>query len=150
MIRNPDRLLEGCPPGTMQAYKLHLLEHFLLRPLTEVWEITLTSAYRSAAGQAALYALDEGRALRKAKGVSQHSLGEAVDFVPQGSMTDCFLWCVDHLRPWQLILEYEGAVPECIHLSIPSEHAEVRPKTLLFYGGLWRIFDGAFPGPVTA
>ena len=146
MIRNPERLLQGCPPGTVQAYKLRLLEHFLLRPLSERWDITLTSAYRTATAQGALYALDQARAQRKAKGVSQHSLGEAVDFEPDGSITDCFLWCADRLRFWQLILEYDRTRPECIHLSLPSERPEIRRKTLLFYGGVWQNFDGRLPG----
>lgn len=128
------------------AYKLRLLEHFILGPLGEVWDVTITSAYRDAIDQAGLYALDPARAPRKAKGVSQHVLGEAVDIIPKGKMEDCYLWCVDHLRPWQAILEYEGSKPECIHLSIPSEKRETVRKRLLFYEGMWRNFDGALPG----
>ena len=145
MILNRSRLLDGCPPGTLQAYKLRLLGHFLLDPIGQAWDITLTSAYRSETAQAGLYALVPKKAARKAKGISQHSLGEAADFVPKGSLTDCFLWCFDNLEPWQLILEYDDTVPECIHVSIPSEHTEIQSKRLLFYNGLWMPFTGTFP-----
>jgi len=138
MIINPQRLYEGCPPGTIQAYKLRLLEHFMLRPLAEAWDITVTSAYRSISAQNAMVSN------RKAKGTSQHSLGEAADFVPKGDMLKCFVDC-QGLRPHQLILEYDGIKPDCIHISMPSEHADILPKTLLFYNGLWRNFDGTFP-----
>lgn len=148
MILNPARLYEGCPPGIFAYYKLRLLEHYLLKPLAEVWDFTITSAYRSTTQDAALYALDPARAARKAKGVSQHIFGEAVDIVPKGSITDCYLWCVDNLRPWQAILEYHGRRPECIHLSLPSERPEIVQKRLLFYEGLWRNFDGPLPPAV--
>jgi hypothetical protein len=153
MIKNPSRLLENCPPGTHQAHSLRVLEHFLLNPLGEVWDVMVTSAYRSMTQQAGLYALDEARSARKAKGISQHVLGEAIDAVPERkgltpeqALEECFLWCVEHLRPWQAILEYKGSRPECIHLSIPSERPEIVQKRLLFYDGLWRNYDGTLPG----
>ena len=145
MIRNPSRLYEGCPPGLPQHYALRIIEHFLLAPLGEVRDLTITSAYRSQTVQSGLYALDPAKAARKAKGISQHILGEAVDFVPEGDMQECFLWCLDHLRPWQAILEYDAAGPEVIHLSIPSSIETIRSKRLLHVGGLWRDFDGTFP-----
>lgn len=145
MIINLPRLYEGCPPATIHHYKLRLVNHFLLKPLGEVWDILITSAYRSEASQASLFVGDSARIARKAKGISQHTLGEAVDFVPKGSMEECFQWCLDHLRPWQAILEYEGEKPECIHLSLPSERMEIVSKRLLFYNGLWRNFDGTLP-----
>lgn len=145
MIRNPARLYEGCPPGVPQYYALRVVEWFLLKPLGEVWDVTITSAYRNAAAQANLYALDGARVARKAKGISQHVLGEAVDIVPEGSMTDCYLWCIDNLRPYQALLEYAGDKSECIHLSIPSTIETVVSKRLLFVGGVWRPFDGTFP-----
>ena len=145
MILNPARLYEGCPPGVAQQYSLRLVEHFLLEPLGQVWDITITSAYRNQTAQSGLYALDPAKAARKAKGISQHVLGEAVDFVPEGSMTDCYLWCLDHLRPYQALLEYDKTGPECIHLSIPSTIETIKSKRLLFVGGLWRVFDGTFP-----
>ena len=152
MILNPSRLFESVPPGTHQAHSLRMLEHFILKPLGEVWDVTITSAYRNMTQQAGLYALDQARSPRKAKGISQHVLGEAVDVVPQlkgvppaEALEDCFLWCLDHLRPWQAILEYHGTRPECIHLSIPSERPEIVAKRLLFYDGLWRNYDGVLP-----
>ena len=102
MIRNPARLYEGCPPGVPLFYALRLIEHFFLEPLGQVWNVTITSAYRNQTRQAGLYATDPIKAARKAKGVSQHTLGEAVDFVPEGSITDCYLWCLDHLRPCRI------------------------------------------------
>ena len=145
MIRNPARLYEGCPPGVAQFYGLRLIEHFLLEPLGQVWDVTITSAYRNQTAQDGLYAMDAAKVARKAKGVSQHVLGEAVDFVPDGSMTDCYLWCLDHLHPYQALLEYGKTGPECIHLSIPSQIETIKSKRLLFVGGLWRPFDGTFP-----
>lgn len=145
MIVNPSRLYQDCPPATIQYYKLRLVDYFLLKPLGEVWDAMISSAYRSEANQVNLYQGDEARIARKAKGVSQHTLGEAVDIVPKGSMEECFQWCVDHLRPWQAILEYVGTKPECIHLSLPSERLEIVSKRLLFYNGLWRPYSGELP-----
>lgn len=152
MILNPARLLEGCPPASIACYKLRLLEHYLLRPLADVFDFTVPSAYRSTIDNAALYALDPERAARKARGISQHVLGEAADIVPVGrTFKECFLWIAEHLRPWQLILE---AGPkgrwECIHLSLPSERQEIAAKRLLFYGGEYRNFDGTFPDEAAA
>jgi hypothetical protein len=151
VIRNPGRLLEGCPPATFQAYKLRLLEHFLLVPLAAVWDFTITSAYRSGAAQAGLYSFDPKLAARKARGTSQHVLGEAVDFIPEGSLTDCYLWCLENLRPWQIILEYERGKPRLIHLSVPSEHQEIVSKRLLYLDppgsepGHFETWTGNFP-----
>ncbi len=151
MIRNPERLFQGCPTGSMQFYKLRLIEHFLLAPLGATFDTEITSAYRSQTGQAALYVMDPKRAARKAKGVSQHVLGEAVDVVPEGDLKVCFLWCLEHLRPWQAILEYEKGRPRLIHLSLPSEHPEIESKRLLFIDpvgdqpGRYENFTGSFP-----
>lgn len=152
MIANPARIYEGCPPGTVQMYKLRLVDHFLLQPLGEAWDVRVTSAYRSQTAQSALYALDDQRSGRKAKGVSQHSLGEAVDVVtePVGHLLACFEWCLKHLRPWQAILEYAGTRPECIHLSLPSEVVTIQAKRLLWYDGRWLTFEGQFPQLVPA
>jgi hypothetical protein len=149
MITNPNRLYEGCPQDSVEYYKLRLLDHFILRPLGEIWSATITSAYRAPLAQAELFSTDPARAARKAKGVSQHTLGEAVDLVPVGreekAFTDLYLWCLDNLRPWQAILEYDGSKPECIHLSIPSERPEIVQKRLLFYQGMWRNYEGTLP-----
>jgi hypothetical protein len=151
MIRNPGRLFDGCPPGTLQAYKLRVLEHFLLAPLGAAWDLSIGRAYSSAAGQAALYAMDPKRAARKAKGTSQHCLGEAVDVTPEGDIQECFLWCLEHLRPWQAILEYERGKPKLIHLSIPSDHPEIVSKRLLYLDppgelpGHFETWMGRFP-----
>lgn len=151
MIRNPERLYEGCPPGSSQAYKLRLIEHFLLAPLAAAFDFEITSAYRPTIAQAALYALDPKRAARKAKGVSQHVLAEAVDIVPKGDLTECYRWCLEHLRAWQTILEYEKGRPHLIHLSLPSERTEIESKRLLFIDpvtgepGHFENFTGTFP-----
>jgi len=44
VILNPARLFETVPPGTQQAHSLRVLEHFLLKPLGEVWDVTITSS----------------------------------------------------------------------------------------------------------
>ena len=54
MIANPQRLYKNVPPGTVQAYKLTLLNHFFLEPLAKVYDFTITSAYRSIDDQANL------------------------------------------------------------------------------------------------
>jgi|SRR6266850_91623 len=151
MIRNPARLLEGCPPGMIQTYKLRLVEHFLLVPLAMVWDFTITSAYRNAASQAGLYSLDPKLAARKAKNTSQHVLGEAVDVIPEGDLEKCYVWCLENLRPWQVILEYEKGAPRLIHLSLPSEHTEILSKRLLYWDppddkpGHFETWAGQFP-----
>lgn len=151
MIRNPLRLLDGCPPGTIQVYKLRLVEHFLLVPLAMAWDFTITSAYRNAASQAGLYSLDPKLAARKAKNTSQHVLGEAVDILPDGDLEKCYLWCLENLRPWQAILEYEKEAPRLIHLSVPSEHADITSKRLLYLDpptdepGHFENWTGTFP-----
>ncbi len=138
MIRNPSRLYDGSP-DIIILHRLRLIEWFLLKPLAEVWDITITSSYRTPAVQAAL------PAGVKAKGISQHTLGEAVDFVPVGSMTECYVWCLDHLRPWQALLEYKDSAPSCIHLSIPSVQEHIISKRLIFSGGVWQTWTGTFP-----
>jgi hypothetical protein len=151
MIRNPSRLYQGCPVIPGLRYNLRLIEWYIMAPLAAEWDIELTSAYRSTTGQAGLYVLDEKRAARKAKGTSQHVLGEAVDFIVHGAdIRDCFKWCLQ-LRPWQAILEYHSGRPECIHLSIPSAIETIVSKRLLFLDppgdepGRYENFTGSFP-----
>ena len=138
MLRNPSRLYEGSP-DIIILHRLRLIEWFLLRPLAETWDITITSAYRTPQAQAAL------TVAAKAKGISQHTLGEAFDFVPAGSMQDCYVWCLEHLRPFQALLEYKGGAPSCIHLSIPSVQETIISKRLIFAGGVWQPWTGTFP-----
>ena len=139
MIRNPSRLYDHQPADNERArHSLRLIDHFLLRPLGEAWDITITSAYRTPAAQAAL------TVAAKAKGVSQHTLGEAVDVVPTGDMKACYVWCIEHLRPWQALLEYAAGVPSCIHLSIPSSIETIVSKRLIFSGGVWQPYTGTF------
>lgn len=138
MIRNPSRLYNGSP-DIIIAHRLRLIEWFLLRPLAEVWDISISGAYRTPQQQAAL------PAGVKAKGISQHTLGEAVDFVPVGSMQECYVWCLEHLRPFQALLEYKGGAPSCIHLSIPSSIEGIVSKRLIFAGGVWTPYTGTFP-----
>jgi len=139
MIHNLSRLYDGCPPGIEAYHRLRLIEWFLLKPLGEVWGVTITGAYRTTQAQAAL------TVAQKAKGTSQHTLGEAIDFVPDGSMSECYTWCLDNLRPYQALLEYGNGRPICIHLSIPSVVDTIVSKRLLFVDGLWRPFAGVFP-----
>ena len=138
MIRNPSRLFQGSPDMII-AHRLRLIDHYLLKPLAEVWDITITSGYRTPAAQAGL------TVAAKAKGISQHTLGEAVDIVPAGSMQECYVWCVEHLRPWQLLLEYANSAPSCIHMSIPSSIETIVAKRLIFSGGVWTPYTGTFP-----
>lgn len=152
MIRNPSRLYQGCPAVPAMRHSLKLIEWFILAPLGAVWDAEITRAYSSATGQAALYALDPKRAARKAKGTSQHVLAEAVDFIVHGTdLRDCFVWCLEHLRPYQAILEYAEGRAECIHLSIPSTVESIVSKRLLFIDpsgpepGHYQTFEGTFP-----
>ena len=138
MIRNPSRLYDGSP-DIIIAHRLRLIDWYLLKPLGEVWDVTITSAYRTPQAQAAL------TVAAKAKGISQHTLGEAFDFVPAGSMTECYEWCLKYLRPWQALLEYKNGAPSCIHLSIPSSIETIVSKRLIFAGGVWTPYTGTFP-----
>ena len=138
MIRNPSRLYDGSP-DIIILHRLRLIDWYLLKPLAETWDIMITSAYRTPQAQAAL------PAGVKAKGISQHPLGEAVDFVPDGDMKACYVWCLEHLRPFQALLEYKGAAPACIHLSIPSSVEGIVSKRLVYAGGVWTQYAGTFP-----
>ena len=138
MIRNHSRLFQGSP-DIIIAHRLRLIEWFLLKPLAEAWDFTITSAYRTPQSQAAL------PAGVKAKGISQHTLGEAVDVVPDGSMTECYEWCLEYLKPFQALLEYAKGKPSCIHLSIPSSVEGIVSKRLIYSGGVWTPYTGTFP-----
>ena len=146
MIANPQRLMKGVPPITIQHYKLLLVEHFLLKPLAEVFDFTITSAYRTIDGQANLV---DGRgnlvpAAKKAKGVSQHVLGEAVDIDSRHNKR-MYLWLLEHARPWQIILYFELGKTGGIHISIPSENEAIAEKQLLNIDGQWQWYRGDFP-----
>ncbi len=147
MILNPHRLMQGVGPGMPASHALRLIEHFFVGPLSEQFDFYLTSAWRSSGQQASLtdsagVAVDP---TRKAKGLSQHELGEAIDFVPQdrAELLAMWEWSLEHLRPWQAILELDA--PRCIHLSLPSVSEVVKPKRLMHFGKAWQFWKGEYP-----
>ena len=146
MITNPDRLLKGVPPITVQHYKLLLVEHFLLKPLAEVFDFTITSAYRTLNRQANLTDASGNTVpeTKKAKGVSQHCMGEAVDIDGRHNRR-MYMWLLEHARPWQLILYLEEGKTSGLHISIPSENEAIQQKTLLNVDGDWQWYRGEFP-----
>jgi len=148
MIANPQRLWKCVPPGTVQAYKLELVDHFLLKPLAKQFGFTITSAYRSIDTQANLLdsAGNKVPDYKKAKGISQHCTGEAVDVDAGNSHKNkaLFQYAIEHLAPWQIILYLEEGAATSVHLSIPSENETIVQKQLLNVDGAWRWFRGDF------
>ena len=111
-----------------------------------MFDFTITSAYRTIDGQANLV---DGRgnlvpAAKKAKGVSQHVLGEAVDIDGRHNKR-MYLWILENARPWQLIMYLEEGKTAGLHISIPSENPAVEQKTLLNVDGTWQWYRGEFP-----
>ena len=146
MIANPNRLMKGVPPGTIQAYKLGLINHFVLLPLGGVFDFAITSAYRNLDAQANLKD-SAGKPIpkaKKAKGISQHCLGEAVDIDGRHNKR-MYLWILDNLRPWQTILYFEQGRTTGVHVSIPSENEIIVSKSLLNVDGGWSWYRGEFP-----
>lgn len=146
MIANPQRLMKNVPPGIVQYYKLGLVNHFILEPLAEVFDFTITSAYRTFNRQANLTDASGNvvPASKKAKGVSQHCMGEAVDIDGRHNKR-MYLWILEHLRPWQIILYFELGKTGGIHISIPSENKTIDQKSLLNVDGAWQWYRGEFP-----
>ena len=146
MISNPQRLMKGVPPITIQHYKLGLVNHFYLKPLAEVFDFEITSAWRNLAAQANLTYADGTKVPedKKAKGVSQHCEGEAVDIDGKHNKR-MYLWLLEHTRPWQIILYFEEGRTGGIHISIPSERPEVQQKSMLNVDGRWQWYRGEFP-----
>lgn len=145
MITNPQRLYKNVPPGTVQAYKLTLLRHFFLEPLAKVYDFSITSAYRSINDQADLTD-SSGKpvsALKKAKGISQHCMGEAVD-IDGEKCREMYQYIIEHLHPWQVILYFEDGKENGIHISMPSENETIVSKRLLNVDGEWRWFRGDY------
>ena len=147
MILNPDRLMQGVGVAMPASFPLRVMKHMFVDPLSEQFDFYLTSAWRSSGQQASLtdsagVAVDP---TRKAKGLSQHELGEAVDFVPQdpAELLGLWEWCLEILHPWQAILELDG--PRCIHLSIPSVSEAVKSKRLMHFGKAWHFWKGEYP-----
>jgi len=147
MITNPERLMKGVPPGTVQAYKLELCDHFVLKPLAQHFDFTITSAYRSIDAQANLRDASGNKVpdYKKAKGVSQHCMGEAVD-IDGAKCREMYLYLIEHLQPWQVILYFELGKEAGVHFSIPSENETIVQKRLMSVDGQWKWFRGEFPG----
>lgn len=96
-------------PGQTELEKLLYLTTYLLEPIRERFgKITITSGFRS-------------RFVNEAIGgskTSQHSLGEAVDFIPEEPLEAVFDWCKSNLKYGQCILESQKG-KRWIHISLP-------------------------------
>jgi hypothetical protein len=97
-------------PEDNEKQKLLFVACYLLQPIADRFgTIYVHSGYRS-------------RAVNKAIGgsrLSQHMLGEAVDFsVPGIEIETVFKWCIKNLVYGQLILEIANG-KEWIHISLP-------------------------------
>lgn len=103
-------------PGEVELSKLLYLATYILQPIRERWgRLKINSGFRSKAVQDALTV----SGAPTSKTVSQHTLGEAADFVPLDSDIDSvFLWCKDMLNYGQIILE-ESRGAQWIHISLP-------------------------------
>lgn len=102
-------------PNDEQRYKLLLLAYYLLQPIRNVHgTVHVTSGFRSQAVH---------EAIQKTQGAptsstSQHLLGEAVDFIPEGEIEKVYEWCKKNLIFGQLILENHNG-KKWIHISLP-------------------------------
>ena len=152
MITNPERLFQGCPPGAPHYYRLRLVDHYIVQPLGRLFELTITGALRQQAEQANLLYADGTKVPEedKAKGTSQHVLGEVVD-LDGPDVRLAWEYAVKHLHPWQAILYlYESSEPKSIHLSIPSSHESIVQKTLIKWPASpgdkgWRFWRDEWP-----
>ncbi len=81
MITNPQRLYQDCPPGAPHYYRLRLVDHYIVKPLGRLYELTISGALRQQVEQANLLYADGTKVPEedKAKGTSQHTLGEVAD-----------------------------------------------------------------------
>lgn len=117
-----------------QKWKLDLVKYVILDPTDAMaGALTITSGFRTHAQQAGV---DPSRA---AKGVSQHELAEAVDFVCE-DMDRVHLWMYFNIRWWQLILYVNRGTTTEIHASIVSESPTVEKKALVNTDGTWTNF----------
>lgn len=149
MTYNQTMLFGGCPPGTPHYYKLRLLDCYVLKVLEKHFRVIVTSGWRPQQTQDTLTYAD-GRpvpASVKAKGVSQHVLGEAFDFTEE-NMPACFVWCVKNLAYCQLIIYFEEGIAQSMHVSMLSERVPpVKRKTLVYSDGKAHHWTGHFPVP---
>jgi hypothetical protein len=152
MITNPLRLFKNVPPGGAELYKMQLLEHFYVKPLGKLFDFTITSALRSLSTQANLVDSSGNpvSSSKKAKGISQHCLAESFDVDGNDSNKDIFLYTLENLFPWQIILYYEDGIATSVHISMPSENENIEQKTLLNIDGTYHWFSGEFPEAMRA
>lgn len=146
MIVNPERLYVNASPGSMDHYKLTLLQFYILDPLAHWFDITVTSALRLNKDQANLRYADGTPvpAAQKAKGVSQHTLAEAFDFTCP-TMPQAFDFLVKKVPTWQLIFYIADGQAKSIHVSMPSWRTSIQKKTLLNVDGNWQNYTGTVP-----
>jgi len=147
MIHNPTRIYNGVPPHGMHEYKLRLLTRHLLEPVADRFNLTITSGYRTLEQQSNLTDASGNLvpANVKAKKISQHCLGEAVDFVADFPLA-CYKWMNENLHPWVMILYYRKTFPSHIHMSMLPEKTDNRgERRLLNIDGTYKVFTGSFP-----
>jgi hypothetical protein len=146
-------LFADAKPGTPEHHSLRVVQRYLVEPILEAHGLTVTSGYRSAAKQATLTDASGAPipAANKAKGTSQHTLGEAVDFGGNDRiLREAFVFALEHLRPWQAIAYFKGLVCTSIHVSIPSSITTVEQKALLNLDGRYTPWTGSFPEEIRA
>lgn len=136
MIANLVKLY-GAPSNleSRLKWKLDLVKYVILDPTDAMAHgLTITSGIRTAEQQATM---DPARA---AKGISQHELAEAVDFVCD-DMDTVYRWMYYNIRWWQLILYVNKNAATEIHASIVSELPTIVRKALINTDGAWSSFN---------
>ena len=97
-----------------------------------------------------LYAAKVARNKDGSLRISQHELGEALDWDHnRRKLIAAYLWAHSHLPWWQLIIYFKHPEPETglgesLHLSILSESPTIERKALYQVNGTWHNFDGTF------
>lgn len=119
-------------PNDEQLYKLLIVAQYLLQPVRDKFgPVHVTSGFRSEFVHEAIRKVQNA----PTSSTSQHLLGEAVDFIPEGDIDEVFEWCKENLTFGQLILEVHNG-KKWIHISLPRLNKS-NMQVLLFENGTY-------------
>jgi len=119
-------------PNDEQRYKLLLIAQYLLQPIRDKFgAVHVTSGFRSEFVHEAIKKVQNA----PTSSTSQHLLGEAVDFIPEGDIEEVFEWCKENLIFGQLINENSGG-KRWLHISLPRLE-KANQQVLIFNNGIY-------------
>ena len=146
MITNAARIFHGAVLGTPEHYAITLVKFYIVDPTARHFDLTITSAVRSPYQQRKLTdaAGNPIPASKKARNVSQHVRGEAIDFSCP-DMPAAFQFIDKNIPTWQLFLYIEEGRPRSIHASIPPRGRTSGAKTQMNVDGTWKLYEGTIP-----